>query len=631
MDHIKRDTEDDLSPNKDCLILPPKEIKKSKQSFQSNISATETMKIKFEDDKSTENVSIDDNFLRKWTEEEDLKHDHVIKSKNKLKGSKEQLDFNKKPDKDDDECAENIDIDDHFLRKWTEKEDLKHDHIFTNSENEFQDSNKHLNIKQKQPDDWVKGNKKKVMTNPKVKLAYDIDRLIEELCRDVPVSEKVINLCEFKCPKCSKVLPNLRQFKTHLNADSKCKTEFCFLDIRQFISSKTCHVCKFCSAKILCDNFIIARHVSNKHETPLAQYKKQFNLENPKVLRSIDCYSDKILGNLCVYQCEKCLQKFSTERRLNIHQKTMFHGKNMKKVIKSTYHKCRLCKETILCETVYLQHHMKGYHKITLPEYCAKTKCEMQQTKKMLKLKTLKISAKVYDSCVFACRICNEHFYSQCSFLSHKNSKKHHLTPPQPPISDLESGSSYRCTICSRLMLCDRNIIQSHMKQYHHVVFDMKLLTQRKVEYQRMCDDFVQDLPISVTVQDKMSVPACQIPINEITATIGNLCQFMCPYCDTKIFCSWYFLTKHVKSIHHKKLFYSSSIVSLARYHSCLICPKAILSDRFILLRHLCKRHTMPIRKYEEIFVKHGGKVLPTYQTWLKTYSNSLDHTKFGQ
>ncbi len=125
-----------------------------------------------------------------------------------------------------------------------------------------------------------------------------------------------------------------------------------------------------------------------------------------------------------------------------------------------------------------------------------------------------------------------------------------------------------------------------------------------------------------------MAVSACQIPIKEITATIGNLCNFLCPHCDTKIFYSWRILTKHVKSFHHKKLTYSSSIVNTAQYHSCLICPKAILCDRFILLRHLREKHKMSLSKYEQIYVKHGGKILPTYQAWLKTFKFSVEHAK---
>ncbi len=239
----------------------------------------------------------------------------------------------------------------------------------------------------------------------------------------------------------------------------------------------------------------------------------------------------------------------------------------------------------------------------------------------MLKLQTLKVSADVDGKCVFACRICSEHFWSQGSFELHRRLKNHYLTPPQPAISHLVSGFSYKCDICSSLMLCERKVIRNHMNKKHHITLSKPKLTGMKLKYRELCDDFVKGLSESAKIHEKTEVPVEQVPLQEITPAIGNLCNFLCPFCDTISYCSWYLLSKHVKSIHRKKIVYSSSIVNTARYHSCLICPKAILSDRQFLQTHLNKKHKMCLSKYEETIIKHGGKVLPTYQNWLKSKS----------
>ncbi len=386
MEQIKRVSEFEPSIDESHPIITSTEAKKPKQSVKSN-SATESVKIKLEEDETTENFNIDDKFLRKWTEQDD--------------------------------------------GKWA-------------IGNELYDCKDTLPIKIEQTEEFVNVNKIKAVTNLKVKhvnkLAKNTDKLIEELCRNFPVSEKLVNSCTFKSPRSSKVLQNWAQLRDHIKVNSECKTKLKLLDVGIFIRKKISYACKICSAKTLCDYIFIRRHLLNKHEMPLEQYKKQFHRDTLKTLRKIDCYSNNMLGNLCVYQCEKCDKKFSGLLQLQKHQKLMSHDKNKYKVIKSTYHKCRLCCKNVICEIFYLTGHMRRYHQISLQDYCAKTNCKIQQTKKMLKLHTLKLSAQVNDLCVFLCRICNDFFYSQGSFESHRQKKKHHLTPPEPAINDLRGG-----------------------------------------------------------------------------------------------------------------------------------------------------------------------------------------------
>ncbi len=189
-------------------------------------------------------------------------------------------------------------------------------------------------------------------------------------------------------------------------------------------------------------------------------------------------------------------------------------------------------------------------------------------------------------------------------------------------ISYLVSGFSYKCTLCSSLMLCDRFVIQNHMTTKHQKKLSFTTFSENRLQYQKLCDDFMKGLPVSAHVHENKIVPVEKVPITEISSTIGNLCTYFCPYCDTNNLSSWVIFKHHVRTVHFKKEAFRPSIVQTARYHSCLICPKAMLNDRGILVFHLMKKHKMSLGKYEKIFSKHGGKVLPTYKKWLREILN---------
>ncbi len=99
-------------------------------------------------------------------------------------------------------------IDDSFLREWVETEDRK----------EILDTKCDVNVLHAGSRDYntvmCNGqNKKEQERNIEIsngeanarcmaKSSRDIDQLIEELCKNAPISEKAASLCMFKCPKC---------------------------------------------------------------------------------------------------------------------------------------------------------------------------------------------------------------------------------------------------------------------------------------------------------------------------------------------------------------------------------------------------------------------------------------------
>ncbi len=183
---------------------------------------------------------------------------------------------------------------------------------------------------------------------------------------------------------------------------------------------------------------------------------------------------------------------------------------------------------------------------------------------------------------------------------------------------DVISGCSYRCEKCNTLMFCDKTLISNHFKNLHNVFLKTDGVTKCVPQYKQMCQLFLQSLPVSAKTHDKAVVPISEIPFSEITSVIGNLCTFFCPKCVQKYFSSTRKLSKHMKDVHHKEFTFKSRLVHTARYHACLVCPKAILGDRYLLYYHLRNCHKVSLPKYEEVFQRNGGKILPTYRCWLQ-------------
>ncbi len=202
--------------------------------------------------------------------------------------------------------------------------------------------------------------------------------------------------------------------------------------------------------------------------------------------------------------------------------------------------------------------------------------------------------------------------------------KRHKQRKSEFLFTCLLSGFSYKCKLCNKLMLCERSKIHNHMKKVHGVVIYKKInsaITEKRFQYENLCKSFKETTPISFTFWGKNEMPATKVPIQERSSNIGNLCEYKCPKCEIKNIGNWQNLVKHQKRVHSLDvtLVYNPSWVSMARCHLCLICPKAVLSDRYFLGVHVYVKHKMTLQEYERIYLKYGGKVLPTFFQWKRT------------
>ncbi len=452
--------------------------------------------------------------------------------------------------------------------------------------------------------------------NSKTIIKYS-DQAIEKLCEGAPISEKVTTMCRFKCPECSEeVISSLnlmKHFKHSLN--SGCHRTFSGNNIAEYIAKVVVHICKICSTKVLCDTHYIMKHLRKVHKMWPNEYKKKFCLDTTMAASEV-IYSENVIGNIGLFKCETCEKEFKCIATLRRHKKKNSHKSN-EKLGKKVYHKCKLCGKTLTCIKSSLNIHFKQMHGISIEDYCKNYNCTIAETKKTTLLKSLSISNKIDDLCEFSCSVCNKAFKAYMGLKIHKNTENH-LVQFHDVFKHLTTGFLYKCDKCPKLLLCDKYLIGRHMTRAHNTL--PKACSSGTVtsqtQYNQLRNSFLKNIPVCEIVHEQTVVPIPKISDREITSTIGDLCNFSCPQCEIESFTSWFPLQKHCKEVHKETLRFESSLVLTARYHACLLCPNAILSDRHFLRLHLRNDHRMKLTKYEQTFQKHGGKTLPSYWIW---------------
>ncbi len=168
-------------------------------------------------------------------------------------------------------------------------------------------------------------------------------------------------------------------------------------------------------------------------------------------------------------------------------------------------------------------------------------------------------------------------------------------------------------------MLCDRYTIYKHLQDAHCMTRENQNFPasdSKMQEYEILCSQFKKSTPTSLTYWYKPTLPINEIPMHEVTSRIGNLCTFTCQKCDSKDLPSWSVLRQHYKTVHKCGVHYNPSMAKEARCHSCLLCPTAVLNDRYFIAIHLKDCHKKGLPEYERAFLQKGGESLPPYQSW---------------
>ncbi len=550
----------------------------------------------------------DDNFLREWTEPNDDKKDLNIKYEANTVAQESDIELEKESEGTDEEMNEPEDV---------------------STKDGAQKSTKDCEIAKN------RGYKTKMVPKKRVKQhVLQLDLLLRKLCKSAPVFPNPSSKCVFKCPDCGEDFKQWEALKQHFKT-SQCTRKITILNVAEFLTEPACHKCMICSETVLCDPYFLRRHFLIFHSLTITNYTEKFKFFRINAGKE-RTYSNDIIGNLCVYKCLDCQRRFNFRNSFRHHIRSSLHKKSANyndHVEKYVYHKCKLCKSTIACEKRSLHSHFKHCHGISQEEYCKVTSCVMAQDDDddTVLLKSLKVSTSAKNLCTFACGVCKAEFKRWRHLKEHRKLKKHKLGK----VTSLSSkacfvkGYSYQCKICLKYLFCDQMLIYNHMNRRHQgsLPEDAESPNKRDTEYEDLFNTFLKDLPIS-KAQRKMAVPLSQIGIKKTTSTIGNFCTFLCQHCGTSNFTSWRALMWHLEKVHGLGCKYSPSLVVTARYHSCLICPTAVLNDRNLITNHVRKNHKISLTKYESTFKSYGGKTLPSYKGWMKAKLEQRNRSK---
>ncbi len=277
-------------------------------------------------------------------------------------------------------------IDDHWLQKWTEVEDLK-DECDAEVKREFKAEGDHegnddieaaakdvpYNSNDSCTGKNLEHNSHVATQSEKLTKVQKINLKVRRLCNNATKSATFSNMCTYKCLECSDQLKEWSSLRRHYNIKHNKKLKsLSLLQIDKLVEKATSYYCKICSEVLLCDDVFLKRHLK-KHNLLIHQYLYQYERDIPL------SYSNKVIGNLCVLKCYSCHYQFRDKYTLAQHYKKSLRCKEMHdeatSMIKVVYHTCHVCQMFLLCMSIVLRDHFKNRHNLNFEEYCAKTGC----------------------------------------------------------------------------------------------------------------------------------------------------------------------------------------------------------------------------------------------------------------
>ncbi len=447
-------------------------------------------------------------------------------------------------------------------------------------------------------------------------ISQEADMLLKDLCLNAPVSDTFSDKCFYKCLECNDTFTSWKRLRRHSLRNHSIAISYA--QVGKLIVKAESYVCKICSARLLCDNTFLYRHLT-RHKMTVGQYARKFvaSREQPEGV-SYE-YSEKVIGNLCSYKCKGCSLEFKCQKSLLKHQDRFFMCKQTEttsNMILIVYHHCKLCKRKIVCSATNLKRHFRGCHNLSLEEYCSKTGCTIDKnsnksripvhdhenlenaandSEKMLLRSSLEsnnrrvvyvtnkiianlcknapVSKGTFNGCMFQCQKCLEQFKDWESLRRHTK-KVHHVN--NLSVIDVQKFISkttcYICKICSAKLLCDSTFITRHLINFH----DMRL-----GQYGSKYEPMFYSTSLETTYSEKV---------------IGNLCLYECEECKQLFDNPTSFNHHRSKYLHASKTFTQSLAKRVC--HKCKLCNKSVICSKVALKCHFQSCHKLSIKEY---------------------------------
>ncbi len=420
-----------------------------------------------------------------------------------------------------------------------------------------------------------------------VKHEPSIDSSIDkESLQECQYSQDFSKRCKFKCPDCGKTCTSFNNMRDHFLKQHRKKTPI--EQAKKFMYETVYHKCYVCSSDVLCDNVFLRRHFV-KHKLTVGEYKDTFKVDIAKSVGVV--YSNDSIGNFCIYECKVCKQHSYSRTHMQRHMQATSHGKSkdaVKNMIKSVYHKCKLCNLSIVCENIALQLHFRSVHKTSREEYCKKTGCFLAESKygqQVARERKRQNQDKHYDKlcqgapvsqifsnfCKFKCQDCAKICQGEEGIRIHMSRNHKKNLGLKQLLKIMCKTVSYVCCICNMKVLCDYTFLRRHLKRHCLTVAQYK-------------DKFSLDSLKESALEYSMNV-------------IGNLCLYKCLQCDEQ---SFYLgmLQKHKEVFKHGDPNDLTNNIVRPVHHKCKICLKTLLCVTANLRTHIRKIHNLSLQEY---------------------------------
>ncbi len=339
--------------------------------------------------------------------------------------------------------------------------------------------------------------------------------LWERTIGNATLSEKVGNLCQFRCIICGKIYYSKASFQYHLREIHKTKySDFKF----ESLLETTVHKCLICLKSVLCDKRELQEHMKHNHKTTLEQYmsstgvkeivkKKQQKTPQDQLkefcqLKSSSCVFSNNVENLCSYSCNICDFKSSYWQKMRVHITAKHHNKishHSKHITRATFHKCVMCGKILLCDKSFIGYHLYKKHKMNMKTYTKKSKMKSLEDGKVEYFEKLNaaiskipsvpvkphhtleaasipdnlVTGDVGNISIFKCLLCNES--SMCfSSLRFHCQKQHKQEQKFASFNSAAVAKAryHKCHICAKIILCDNTFVGKHTRNWHKLCFE---------------------------------------------------------------------------------------------------------------------------------------------------------------
>ena len=210
---------------------------------------------------------------------------------------------------------------------------------------------------------------------------------------------------------------------------------------------------------------------------------------------------------------------------------------------------------------------------------------------------------KVENLCTFRCTSCQGSFGSFSQVTRHKSCPKSHGN------YEVTEAKYHTCCLCSKRMLCDRKVINIHVRGHNSLTWQEYMATAAEKDAsgdKHTTFGLEKELDRETRLKSEVALisPPLEsiyvqrdvyLPEEKTADSIAYLCLFQCTKCKLTMK-KWRTFEAHLMRC-VKSVKFRSSYLLEARYYRCEICPLKMLCDPVIIRRHYRKTHKIPSSK----------------------------------